>query len=182
MNAHCGPVDFLMSVSGTLALNLLKEDSTLNGCSDSRGDVDLGESHRKLKQGLQQPEGCAPAEEKPVHLLQYRLCSTHHLPGKLLSAQPENGSPEPAPPAGSLEHRPEDGSIYEVSEDPDVWVRGHASSGGRDCEARRNKVTSTAVFSGGRGHRRVGETDAHCEHNSGDNTLLVWQLPITFSQ
>lgn len=174
MNAHCGPVDFLMSISGTLALNLLKEDSTLNGC----GDVDVGENQQKLKRDLQHPEGPTPAEEKPVHLLQYRLCSTHHLPGKLLSAQPEHGSPETAPPAGSLEHRPEDGSIYEVSEDPNVWVRGHSAKSGKDCEARRNKVTSMAVFSGGRGHRRVGES----EHNSGENTLLVWQLPLTFSQ
>lgn len=166
MNAHCGPVDFLMSVSGTLALNLLKEDSTPNSCSDTKGDADLSEN--------QHPEGPAPAEEKPVHLLQYRLCSTHHLPGKLLSAQPE----DTAPPAGSLEHRPEDGSIYEVSEDPDVWVRGHAAKRGKDCETRRNKVSSTAVFSGGRGHRRVGESDAQSEHN----TLLVWQLPLTFSQ
>lgn len=182
MNAHCGPVDFLMSVSGTLALNLLKEDSTLNGCSDTKCDVDVGESHKKLKQGSQDSEGCAPAQEKPVHLLQYRLCSTHHLPGKLLTAQPEHDSPNPAPPAGSLEHSPEDGSIYEVSEDPDVWVRGHAANCGKDCEARRNKVISTAVFSGGRGHRRAGESAPESEHNSGDNTLLVWQLPLTFSQ
>uniref|UniRef100_A0A8P4GAL7 Rho guanine nucleotide exchange factor (GEF) 10-like b n=1 Tax=Dicentrarchus labrax TaxID=13489 RepID=A0A8P4GAL7_DICLA len=126
LNAHCGPVDFLVSTSSTLASDLLRRDSILNGSEESKGN--------------------------------------------------------PRAPTDSLEHSPEDGSIYEVSEDPDVWVRGRPVELGKEGEARRSKVTSTAIVSGGRGHRRIGQTTADTCSDSTENTLLVWQLPLTLSQ
>lgn len=174
MNAHCGPVDFLLSVSGSVPLNLPRlQDSSPNGCSATKCPADAGDGH----QGVPPSGPDSEVEEKPVQLLQYRLCSTQHLPGRPLTAQPA----PPAPPTGSPEHSPEDGSIYELSEDPDVWVRGRRAAGGAggtDGEARRNTVTSTAVFSGGRGRRHLQEAESDCA----ENTLLVWQLPLTFSQ
>uniref|UniRef100_A0A3B4ZJ80 Rho guanine nucleotide exchange factor 10-like protein n=1 Tax=Stegastes partitus TaxID=144197 RepID=A0A3B4ZJ80_9TELE len=160
LNAHCGPVDFLVSASSTLASDLLRRNSILNGREEAPPSV----------------------EEKPRGLLlQYRLHSTCKLPGKLLTAQPELAHLKA--PNESLEHSLEDGSIYEVSEDPDVWVRGRPVDRGKEGEARRSKVTSTAIFSGGRGYRRIGQpasTDT-CSDATG-NTLLVWQLPLTLSQ
>ncbi|XP_071331251.1 rho guanine nucleotide exchange factor 10-like protein isoform X2 [Trachinotus anak] len=187
LNAHCGPVDFLVSTSSTLASDLLRRDSILNsreegvngeggGGAGSKGD----DGGPRLEQSNKpyNSEAHPPREQKPKRLLlQYRLHSTCQLPGKLLTAQPDQGSLR-APP-DSLEHSPEDGSIYEVSEDPDVWVRGRPVEWGREGEARRNKVTSTAVVSGGRGYRRVGQT---APAYSSENTLLVWQLPLAFSQ
>ncbi|XP_078026510.1 rho guanine nucleotide exchange factor 10-like protein isoform X2 [Epinephelus lanceolatus] len=184
LNAHCGPVDFLVSTSSTLASDMLRRDSILNGSEEgaSRGGGGKGdgvgdEGRQRLEQSgyPQDSESPPQREEKPKRLLlQYRLHSTCQLPGKLLTAQPEQGSLRSSP--DSLEHSPEDGSIYEVSEDPDVWVRGQPVEW-KEGEARRNKVTSTAIFSGGRGYRRIGSCSG-----SGENTMLVWQLPLTLSQ
>ncbi|XP_051281958.1 rho guanine nucleotide exchange factor 10-like protein isoform X3 [Dicentrarchus labrax] len=180
LNAHCGPVDFLVSTSSTLASDLLRRDSILNGSEESKADD--GGVHRLEQSSYHQDTEVPPSrEEKPKRLLlQYRLHSTCQLPGKLLSAQPEQGNPRA--PTDSLEHSPEDGSIYEVSEDPDVWVRGRPVELGKEGEARRSKVTSTAIVSGGRGHRRIGQTTADTCSDSTENTLLVWQLPLTLSQ
>lgn len=192
LNAHCGPVDFLVSTSSTLASDLLRRDSILNGSEEGaivdggggKGNVGGDEGGQKLEQSSyrQDCETPPPREEKPKRLLlQYRLRSTCQLPGKLLTAQPDQGNSRATP--DSLEHSPEDGSIYEVSEDPDVWVRGRPVEWGKEGEARRSKVISTAIFSGGRGHRRIGQTaSAETCSGSAENTLLVWQLPLTLSQ
>lgn len=73
----------------------------------------------------------------------------------------------------------EDGSIYELSDDPEMWVRG------RPCErdgGRRDRVISAAVISGGKGFRRLKEGAAVGTRTSGEgleNILMVWQLPLT---
>ncbi|TKS77871.1 Immunoglobulin superfamily member 21 [Collichthys lucidus] len=121
LNAHCGPVDILVSTTSTLSSDLLRRDSIINGSEEVKSDVggQRGQEESSYPQDSEPPF----REEKPKRLLlQYRLHSTCQLPGKLLTAQPEQGNPR-APPE-SLEHSPEDSSIYEVSEDPDVWVRG----------------------------------------------------------
>ncbi|XP_068589224.1 rho guanine nucleotide exchange factor 10-like protein [Cebidichthys violaceus] len=181
LNAHCGPVDFMVSTTSTLASDLLRRDSIVNGSEEGANRDEEGQrwEQSSLPQDSEAPP---PREEKPKRLLlQYRLRSTCQLPGKLLSAHPEQGTHRPPP--DSLEHSPEDGSIYEVSEDPDVWVRGRPVEWGKEGEVRRNKITSTAIFSGGRGHRRIGQTSSPgpCSAST-ENTLLVWQLPLTLSQ
>ncbi|XP_042348552.1 rho guanine nucleotide exchange factor 10-like protein [Plectropomus leopardus] len=186
LNAHCGPVDFLVSTSSTLASNLLRWDSILNSSEESanreggggEGDGRKDEGEQRLEQNKypQDSQGPPAWEERPKHLLlQYRLHTTCQLPGRLLTTQSDQGSHGSA--ADSLEHGLEDGSIYDVSEDPDVWVRGGPVELGSEGEARHNKVTSTAIFSGGRGYRRIGSCSGSTE-----NTLLVWQLPLTLSQ
>lgn len=190
LNAHCGPVDLLACASSTLASDLLRRDSILSGRDEGlngeggggpggkggAGGEDAGGARPERNSHPQDREAVASREQKPRRLLQYRLHSTCQLPGKLLSAQPDQARA----PADSLEHCPEDGSIYEVSEDPDVWVRGRPTEGGAEGEVRRNRVTSTAVFSGGRGARRVGLSQSSAD--SSDSTLLVWQLPLALSQ
>nr|XP_046252335.1 rho guanine nucleotide exchange factor 10-like protein isoform X2 [Scatophagus argus] len=184
LNAHCGPVDFLVSISSILASDSLRQNSTLSGSEVGKGDVDGNKGGQRFEKSSKPQHSKAPSlrEEKPKHLLlQYHLHSTCQLPGKPLTAQSEQGSPRAL--SDSLEYNPEDSSIDEVSEDPDVWVRGQPVEWGKEAEARRSKVTSTAIFSGGRGHRRIGHTAAGdtCT-DSTENTLLVWQLPLTFSQ
>lgn len=167
LHAHCGPVDFLLSTSCTLTSDLLRKDSI---STDGEGDVKEDEGEQKVEHSHQDLEAPPPRPEKPRgFVLQYRLRSTSQLPGKLLSAQSE-------PPAEPPDHSPEDGSIYTVSEDPDVWVRGRAVDQGREGETRRSRVTCTAIFSGGRGHRRLGGSSAG---DPEENTLLVWQLPLS---
>lgn len=191
LNAYCGPVDFLVATSSTLASDLLRRDSIFNGGVEDangdrgggKGDMEDDEGGLGLEQSSYPQDSEVPRlrEQKPKHLLlQYRLRSTCQLPGKLLTAQPEGNL---RAPTDLLEHSPEDGSIYEVSEDPDVWVRGRPVEWGKEGEVRRNKITSTAIFSGGRGYRRVGQTgSADTCSDSSENTLMVWQLPLTLSQ
>ncbi|KAM9344365.1 rho guanine nucleotide exchange factor 10-like protein isoform 1-T2 [Pholidichthys leucotaenia] len=192
LNAHCGPVDFLVSTSSIVASDLLRRDSILGSSEETtKGEGGRGggsnraaddESPRLERSGcLRDEEAAAFSEEKPKRLmLKYRLHSTYQLPGKPLTAQPEQDSDRPI--ADFLEHSPEDGSIYEVNEDPDVWVRGRSMDWGKKGAARCSKVTSTAIFSGGKGYRRIDQVESTQTSDSTENFLLVWQLPLTLTQ
>ncbi|XP_036388671.1 rho guanine nucleotide exchange factor 10-like protein isoform X2 [Megalops cyprinoides] len=173
LNAHNGPVDFLVATYSTLSPELLKRDSMVDGPDSASGGEDRMDS--SSQESLQQPSDSPRRERKGKGvLLQYRLRSTAQLPGKVLTARPDGASDSSLE---SLEHSLEDGSIYELSDDPEVWVRGRPSTreGGR-----RDRVTSAAVISGGRGFRRLGAsgtTPGSGETN--ESTLMVWQLPLT---
>lgn len=174
LNAHSGSVDILVATSSTLSPDLLKRDSLADGNDSGSGGEDL--IHLSQESLQQQVDGLSQKEAKPKGLLlQYHLRSTSQLPGKLLTAQPEavsNSSQE------SLEHTTEDGSIYELTDDPEVWVKGPGPS--TKDGARRERVMSLAVISGGRGFRRLN-TAGFSSTSSGANesTLMVWQLPLT---
>ncbi|XP_062315464.1 rho guanine nucleotide exchange factor 10-like protein isoform X2 [Osmerus eperlanus] len=195
LNAHCGPVDFLVATSSTLSPDMLKRDSVYEGNDQtngvgegnearSGGGGDVSSEQKDLSQDSlsQQQDGSTRREAKPRGvLLQYQLRSTSQLPGKLLTAQPDQGPHEPV--LDSPEHSPEDGSIYELSEDPDVWVRGRPVGGVREGQGRREKVTSVAIFSGGRGFRSLGEGSTTASGgNTRESTLMVWQLPLVVNQ
>ncbi|CDQ94629.1 unnamed protein product [Oncorhynchus mykiss] len=149
LNAHCGPVDFLVATSSTLSAELLKRDSVGDGPDSACGGEDRSDS--SSQESLQQ-SGCS---------------------------QGEGGARGGASDSSleSLEQRLEDGSIYELSDDPEMWVRG------RPCErdrGRRDRVTSAAVISGGRGFQRLREgTAERTGVESSETTLMVWQLPLT---
>ncbi|XP_017160124.1 rho guanine nucleotide exchange factor 10-like protein [Poecilia reticulata] len=156
--------------------DLLKRDSVGDGPDSACGGEDRSDSS---SQESLQPSSCYKAEEKGKGrgvLLQYRLRSTSGLPGRPLTAHGDEASDSSLE---SLEHSVEDGSIYELSDDPEMWVRG------RPCEkdaVRRDRVISAAVISGGKGFRRLKEGIGVGSRTSGDsleNTLMVWQLPLT---
>ncbi|XP_068995378.1 rho guanine nucleotide exchange factor 10-like protein isoform X2 [Embiotoca jacksoni] len=186
LNAHCGPVDFLVSPSCSLASDLFRRDSVWTGSEEAGNGEGGGEEGEGGDEEGQRsscpgdPDAPPLKEERPRVVLQYRLFSTCQLPGKPLTALPDHGGPRT--PQEALEHSPEDGSIYEVSEDPDVWVRGRPVEWGREGEGRRSRVISTAIFSGGRGYRRLGQVNPADGSDSSENTLLVWQLPLSLSQ
>ncbi|XP_066546532.1 rho guanine nucleotide exchange factor 10-like protein isoform X2 [Amia ocellicauda] len=172
LNAHCGPVDFLVATSSTLSPELLKRDSMADGPDVASGGEDKTDSssQESLHQGT---TPCHEGRRKGL-LLQYRLRSTSQLPGKPLTARAEGASDSSLE---SLEHSLEDGSIYELTDDPEVWVRGRPSAreGGR-----RERVTSAAVISGGKGFRRLsGGRTAGGGGEASESTLMVWQLPLT---
>lgn len=174
LNAHCGPVDFLVATSSTLSAELLKRDSVGDGPDSACGGEDRSDS--SSQESLQQ-SGCSQGEGRGKGqgvLLQYRLRSTSGLPGRALTARGDEASDSSLE---SLEQRLEDGSIYELSDDPEMWVRG------RPCErdrGRRDRVTSAAVISGGRGFQRLREgTAERTGVESKETTLMVWQLPLT---
>ncbi|XP_042589952.1 rho guanine nucleotide exchange factor 10-like protein isoform X1 [Cyprinus carpio] len=172
LNAHCGPVDFLVGLSSSLSPDLLKRDSMVEGHDSACGVEDRSDS--SSQESLQQPSISAQVDGKGKGrsgvLLQYRLRSTSGLPGRPLTARGDEASDSSLE---SLEHSMEDGSIYELSDDPDMWVRG------RSCErdgVKRNRVTSVAVISGGKGFRRLREGSVA---TTAETTLMIWQLPLT---
>uniref|UniRef100_A0A669QSN3 Rho guanine nucleotide exchange factor 10-like protein n=1 Tax=Phasianus colchicus TaxID=9054 RepID=A0A669QSN3_PHACC len=153
LNGHGGPVDFLAVALSTLAPDVLK------------GDQEEEEGEEEKPPEL---DGPPPREiRKKGILLQYRLRSTSHLPGQLLSVRDA--------PVGTVtpEHTEEDGSIYEMADDPDVWVRS------RPCarDAPRKEISSVAIISGGRGYRNFN-SEPQRRGGDADSTLLIWQLPL----
>lgn len=174
LNAHCGPVDFLVAATSSLSPELLKRDSVADapdsacgGGEDRGGDGGASSQESLQRHGSRQGEGRGRGV-----LLQYKLRSTSGLPGRPLTALGDEASDSDSP-----EHSVEDGSIYELSDDPDTWVRGRPC---RKEPAHRDRVTSAAIVSGGRGYRRLREGAAArtCEDAS-ENTVMVWQLPLT---
>lgn len=70
----------------------------------------------------------------------------------------------------SLEHGPEDGTIYDLLNDP-----AHSQKAKR---AQRVDVSSIMVVSGGLGHRRVNRKTKQSRHEESVSTVMVWQIPI----
>ncbi|KAF4801280.1 Rho guanine nucleotide exchange factor 10 like protein [Turdus rufiventris] len=155
LNGHAGPVQFLALALSTLAPDALRAE---------QDEPDEAEEEKSPD-----PEGLPPREmRKKGILLQYRLRSTAHLPGQLLSVR------EAAPGTpGTPGHAEEDGSIYELADDPDVWVRSRPCS--RDSS--RKEISSVAIISGGRGYRDFRAESAR-RSGDADSSLLIWQLPL----
>ncbi|NXI70823.1 ARGAL protein, partial [Anseranas semipalmata] len=154
LNGHGGPVEFLAVALSTLAPDVLK------------GNQEEEEGEEEKPPEL---DGPPPREiRKKGILLQYRLRSTAHLPGQLLSVRDA-----PAGTGGTPEHTEEDGSIYEMADDPDVWVRS------RPCarDAPRKEISSVAIVSGGRGYRNFS-AEPQRRGGEADSTLLIWQVPL----
>ncbi|XP_077384551.1 rho guanine nucleotide exchange factor 10-like protein isoform X2 [Festucalex cinctus] len=173
LNGHCGPVDFLAPIAAILSPDLLKRDSVADGPDSACGGEDPSDT--SSQESLQQPgEGRARAGGGGGVLLRYKLRSTSGLPGRPLTAAGDEASDSSLE---SLEHSVEDGSIYELSDEPETWVRGRRPS---DKDGRgRDRVVSAAVVSGGRGFRRLREGAGAPGEPASENVLLVWQLPLT---
>ncbi|NXI94178.1 ARGAL protein, partial [Psophia crepitans] len=153
LNGHGGPVEFLAVALSTLAPDVLKGDQE---------EEEEGEEEKPPEL-----DGPPPREmRKKGILLQYRLRSTSHLPGQLLSVRE-------APASGTPAHTEEDGSIYEMADDPDVWVRS------RPCarDTPRKEISSVAIISGGRGYRNFN-AESPRRGGDADSTLLIWQVPL----
>ncbi|XP_039947423.1 rho guanine nucleotide exchange factor 10-like protein, partial [Hirundo rustica] len=162
LNGHWGPVQFLALALSTLAPDALRPE---------RDDPDPArrEEEEEEEEKSADPEALPPREmRKKGILLQYRLRSTAHLPGQLLSVR----EAEPGTP-GTPGHAEEDGSIYELADDPDVWVRSRPCS--RDSS--RKEISSVAIVSGGRGYRDFRAESAR-RSGDADSSLLIWQLPL----
>nr|XP_021539749.1 rho guanine nucleotide exchange factor 10-like protein isoform X3 [Neomonachus schauinslandi] len=172
LNGHCGPVAFLAVATSILAPDILRSDQAEAEGPQAEDDKADGPAPEPTPMPASHVGRELP--RKKGILLQYRLRSTAHLPGPLLSVR------EPAPADGSaLEHSEEDGSIYEMADDPDVWVRS------RPCarDAHRKEICSVAIISGGLGYRHFGSAPggsgrpAPCGET--DSALLIWQVPLT---
>ncbi|CAH2318419.1 rho guanine nucleotide exchange factor 10 isoform X2 [Pelobates cultripes] len=170
LNGHSGPVQFLTVACSSMAPECLRaEQGSSEDVQDSDGPVDCKETTTDGACQEVSPDNHQPSRLKGI-LLQYRLRGTSHLPGHHLSAK-EGSRTECATPETSEE----DGSIYEMADDPDVWFRSRPCS--RDVH--RKEITSVVIVSGGPGYRIFHPTSntSQCGKDT-DSTLLMWQLPL----
>lgn len=172
LNGHCGPVAFLAVASSILAPDILRSDQEEAEGPQAEEDKPDSQAHEPAPVPASHV-GRELTRKKGI-LLQYRLRSTAHLPGPLLSVR------DPEPSDGSaLEHSEEDGSIYEMADDPDVWVRSRPCARDAHCK----EICSVAIISGGQGYRNFGGAPggsgkpALCGET--DSALLIWQVPLT---
>ncbi|XP_069804717.1 rho guanine nucleotide exchange factor 10-like protein isoform X3 [Dendropsophus ebraccatus] len=169
LNGHCGPVQFLTVACSTMAPEALRTEQ--GSSEDVRESEGAAEAKDAVDGHSQEPSSdhLPPSRLKGI-LLQYRLRGTSHLPGHHLSAREGSRSD-----TTSLETTEEDGSIYEMTDDPDVWFRS------RPCarDAHRKEITSVVIISGGPGYRNFNPSHSS-SHGSGDtdSSLLMWQLPL----
>ncbi|RXM27130.1 Rho guanine nucleotide exchange factor 10 [Acipenser ruthenus] len=70
----------------------------------------------------------------------------------------------------SLEHGPEDGTIYELLNDPSFSLS--------DKRSKKMTVSSVLVVSGGLGHRRVNKKSKQQRQDETVSTIMVWQIPL----
>ncbi|KAG8431469.1 hypothetical protein GDO86_018618 [Hymenochirus boettgeri] len=170
LNGHCGPVQFLTLACSSISPEALRTEqgsgediSETDGLPEPKEDHPNGPS-QDLSQGNH-----APSRLKGI-LLQYRLRGTSHLPGHHLSAK-EGSRTEGCTP----ETTEEDGSIYEMADDPEVWCRNRPCS----KDSNRKEITSVAVISGGPGYRvfHPSSSSSPAEGET-DSTMLMWQLPL----
>lgn len=168
LNGHCGPVEFLAVALSTLAPDVLKSDKE----EEPAAEPPAGEKPEGRPSSDSGAHESPPTREmrKKGTLLQYRLRSTDHLPGQRLSVREAPSAAGGTP----LEHTEEDGSIYEMADDPDVWVRSRPCS----REAHRKEISSLAVISGGRGYRNFHPNGKLPSGSETDSTLLMWQVPL----
>ncbi|XP_066493951.1 rho guanine nucleotide exchange factor 10-like protein isoform X12 [Tiliqua scincoides] len=168
LNGHCGPVEFLAVALSTLAPDVLKSDREEDSAAEPPPLEDEKQDSRSSDLAAQQSPPTREIRKKGL-LLQYRLHSTSHLPGQLLSVKEASSTSGTA-----LEHTEEDGSIYEMADDPDVWVRS------RPCtrDTHRKEISSLAVISGGRGYRNFNPNSKLQASSETDSTLLMWQVPL----
>ncbi|KAG8569941.1 hypothetical protein GDO81_014600, partial [Engystomops pustulosus] len=168
LNGHCGPVQFLTVACSTMAPEALR---TEQGSSE---DVRDGEGATEAKDTSDQSQDASSDNLPPSRLkgilLQYRLRGTSHLPGHHLSAKEGSRSDN-----ASQETTEEDGSIYEMTDDPDVWFRS------RPCakDTHRKEITSVVIISGGPGYRNFNPSNSNVQGGGDtDSSLLMWQLPL----
>ncbi|XP_063798183.1 rho guanine nucleotide exchange factor 10-like protein isoform X2 [Pseudophryne corroboree] len=169
LNGHCGPVQFLNVACSTMAPEALRTDQgSSEDVRESEGaaaakETPNSQSHEPSSENL------PPSRLKGI-LLQYRLRGTSHLPGNHLSAKEGSRAD-----TGSLETTEEDGSIYEMTDDPDVWFRS------RPCarDSHHKEITSVVIISGGPGYRNFNPSTSSVQAGGDtDSTLLIWQLPL----
>ncbi|XP_018428706.1 PREDICTED: rho guanine nucleotide exchange factor 10-like protein [Nanorana parkeri] len=169
LNGHCGPVQLLTVAYSTMAPEALRTD---HGSTEDVRESEAASETKETANGQSQDqssENLPPSRRKGI-LLQYRLRGTSQLPGHLLSAREGSRANN-----CTLETSEEDGSIYEMTDDPDVWFRS------RPCarDANRKEITSVVIVSGGPGYRNFNPTNGSGQPcGDTDSTLLMWQLPL----
>ncbi|XP_041108536.1 rho guanine nucleotide exchange factor 10-like isoform X4 [Polyodon spathula] len=157
-HAHSGPVKFL-TVAG--AMSIKKQRSTSVSSASFQLEAKDGEQRNDSPERLS--SSLAIIKDKGVWLGD----STRSI------AQQSNLSSSSGSLALShlsLEHGPEEATIYELLNDPSFSNRGKRS--------KKMTVSSVLVVSGGLGHRRVNKKSKQQRQDETVSTIMVWQIPL----
>uniref|UniRef100_A0A5F8G496 Rho guanine nucleotide exchange factor 10 n=1 Tax=Monodelphis domestica TaxID=13616 RepID=A0A5F8G496_MONDO len=74
--------------------------------------------------------------------------------------------------SNSLEHGPEDSTIYELLKDPNIALKG------KSHQFKKSKASSVLVICGGQGHRRVNKKAKQQRQDELGSSVMVWQIPL----
>uniref|UniRef100_A0A4W3J561 Rho guanine nucleotide exchange factor 10 n=1 Tax=Callorhinchus milii TaxID=7868 RepID=A0A4W3J561_CALMI len=162
-HAHCGPVK---------CLTMAAASSTLANTSGSATSLSSPIERRDGERS--QPEWSGPAstssKERGVWLGDSSVTVVQN------SNQPSSsGSQTSSHHSGSLEHGPEDSTIYELLNEPSLSNKVKHSDSER---TKKTKMSSVLVISGAQGHKRMNKKSKPQRQDESVSTVMVWQIPL----
>ncbi|XP_041043479.1 rho guanine nucleotide exchange factor 10 isoform X2 [Carcharodon carcharias] len=167
-HAHCGPVRFLTMAAATATL--MNKNPSLTSLS-SPVEEKVGEKTGHIGSQAEH-SSCSNTNNKDrgVWLGDSLVSVVRHN-----SVSSSTGSLTCSQQSSSLEHGPEDSTIYEFLNDPSVSSKGKHSDNER---TRKMKMSSVLAISGGQGHKRLNKKSKQQRHDETISTVMIWQIPL----
>ncbi|XP_078398025.1 rho guanine nucleotide exchange factor 10 isoform X3 [Cetorhinus maximus] len=167
-HAHCGPVRFLTMAAATATL--MNKNLSLTSLS-SPVEEKAGEKTGHIgSQAEHSSSSYTNNKDRGVWLGDSLVSVVQHN-----SVSSSTGSLTCSQQSSSLEHGPEDSTIYEFLNDPSVSSKGKHSDNER---TRKMKMSSVLVISGGQGHKRLNKKSKQQRHDETISTVMIWQIPL----
>ncbi|XP_072354725.1 rho guanine nucleotide exchange factor 10 isoform X2 [Scyliorhinus torazame] len=163
-HAHCGPVRFLTMAAATATL-MNKNPSLTSLSSPAEGEKTgpIG------SQAEYSSSSYTTNKDRGVWLGDSSVSVQHS------SISSSTGSLTCSHQSSSLEHGPEDSTIYEFLNDPSLSSKAKHSDNER---TKKMKMSSVLVISGGQGHKRLNKKSKQQRQDETISTVMIWQIPL----
>ncbi|XP_048386698.1 rho guanine nucleotide exchange factor 10 isoform X3 [Stegostoma tigrinum] len=167
-HAHCGPVRFLTVATATATM--MNKYPSLTNLSPQLEGKDGEKTGHVGSQTEYSVSSCATNKDKGVWLGDTSVSVVQHS-----SISSSTGSLTCSHQSSSLEHGPEDSTIYEFLNDPSLSSKGKNSDSER---MKMMKMSSVLVISGGQGHKRLNKKSKQQRQDETISTIMIWQIPL----
>ncbi|XP_078069713.1 rho guanine nucleotide exchange factor 10 [Mustelus asterias] len=167
-HAHCGPVRFLTMAAATATL--MNKNPSLSSLSTSVEGKDGEKTGHVGSQAEYSSSSYTTNKDRGVWLGDSSVSAVRHS-----SVSSSTGSLTCSHQASSLEHGPEDSTIYEFLNDPSFSSKGKHSDNER---TKKMKMSSVLVISGGQGHKRLNKKSKQQRQDETISTVMIWQIPL----
>ncbi|XP_060709039.1 rho guanine nucleotide exchange factor 10 [Hemiscyllium ocellatum] len=167
-HAHCGPVRFLTMATATATMT--NKYPSLKSLSPPLEGKDGEKTGHVGSQAEYSSSSCAPNKDKGVWLGDNSISVVQHS-----SISSSTGSLTCSHQSSSLEHGPEDSTIYEFLNDPSLSSKAKNSDSER---TKKMKMSSVLVMSGGQGHKRLNKKSKQQRQDETISTIMIWQIPL----
>ncbi|XP_043535098.1 rho guanine nucleotide exchange factor 10 isoform X4 [Chiloscyllium plagiosum] len=167
-HAHCGPVRFLTMATATATMT--NKYPSLTSLSPPLEGKDGEKTGHVGSQAEYSSSSCATNKDKGVWLGDNSVSVVQHS-----SISSSTGSLTCSHQSSSLEHGPEDSTIYEFLNDPSLSSKAKNSDSER---TKKMKMSSVLVMSGGQGHKRLNKKSKQQRQDETISTIMIWQIPL----